>query len=119
MDAYLIPVGGPKPEASWALIESLTDKDANRLRSDIAFLPPARKSQWEHWAKSIPGKNLKSGIPTDAVRPDPNSFWHADAARLLNPIWQALFDRNELSVPDALRQAREAMLGLVGPSKVR
>lgn len=119
MDGYLIPTGVKTPDASWQLVEAITDRDANKLRSDVVNLAPARKSQWEHWAQSLPGKNLKSGVPTDAVRPDPGSYFHPDVPRAVNPIWAALFDRNELSVADALKQAKEATAGVVGAEKSR
>jgi hypothetical protein len=119
MDGYLIPTGVKTPDASWQLVEAITDRDANKLRSDVVNLAPARKSQWEHWAQSLPGKNLKSGVPTDSVRPDPGSYFHPDVPRAVNPIWAALFDRNELSVADALKQAKEATAGVVGAEKSR
>lgn len=119
MDAYLLPTGVKTPDASWQLIEAITDKEANRMRSEVVNLPPARKSQWEHWAQSLPGKNLKSGIPTDSVRPDPGSYFHPEVPRAVNPIWAAVFDRNEMSVPDGLKQARDLTAAAVGASKSR
>jgi multiple sugar transport system substrate-binding protein len=121
VDGYIIPVGVKSPDASWALLEGITSGEANRLRSDIAGLPPARKSQLDHWAQSIPGKNIKSGLPTDNVRPDPSALLPkaAELSAALGPIWTALFTRNEIGVMDALKQAREATAGILGPSGVR
>ena len=119
MDAYLMPAGVKTPDASWQLIEAITDKEANKLRSDVVNLPPARKSQWDHWSQGLPDKNLKVGVPTDSVRPDPGSYFHPDVQRALGPIWVSLFDRNEISVADALKQAREATAGVVGAEKSR
>jgi hypothetical protein len=53
------------------------------------------------------------------VRPDPGSYFHPDVQRALGPIWASLFDRNEISVADALKQAREATAGVVGADKSR
>jgi ABC-type glycerol-3-phosphate transport system substrate-binding protein len=119
MDAYLIPAGAQAPDASWQLVEAITDKEANRMRSEMVNLPPARKSQWQHWAQSLRGINLKSGIPTDSVRPDPGSYFHPEVPGVVNPIWAKLFDRNEISVADALKQARDLTAGVVGAGKSR
>ena len=118
MDAYLMPTGVKTPDASWQLIEAITDKDANKLRSDVVNLPPARKVQWEHWAQALPGRTSRR-VPTDSVRPDPGSYFHPDVQRALGPIWVSLFDRNEISVADALKQARDLTAGVVGAGKSR
>lgn len=121
VDGFIIPVGVKTPEASWVVIQAITDKEANRLRGEIVGLVPARKSQMEAWAKTIPGKSLRSAIATDEGRADPSALWPraSEVNGVLTPIFQALFDRNELAVPDALKRAHEAIVGLLGPSAVR
>ena len=70
MDGYVIPKGAMAPEVAWAVIQGLTGKEANRLRSEFLGLVPARKSQMDHWATTIPGKSLKSAVASDAARPE-------------------------------------------------
>jgi len=117
MDGYVIPTGGKNPDAAWAALMGITDKEANKLRAEINGFVPARKSQFDIWAKSIPGKNLKLALPSDEAKPGPEALWPRtrDVSTAINPIWAALFDRNELSVQDALKQMQEAVVGILGP----
>lgn len=121
MDGYIVPAGVKTPDASWTAMVGITDREANMLRTDIVGFVPARKSTFDHWIKSIPGKNLRSAAPSDALRPDPASLWPkaAEVNRALGPIWQALFNKNEITVPDALKQAHEAIVGVLGASAVK
>jgi len=121
MDGYIIPLGVKSPEASWAAIRALTGRDANRMRGEIVGLVPARKSQMDGWARSIPGRNLKSAVATDEVRPDPAALWPkpTEVRDAVTPIWQGLFVRNELPVPDALKQMQDAVAGALGPAAAR
>ena len=117
LDGYVIPVGVKTPDASWTVLHELVDRDANLLRAQRGGYVPARKSQFEAWVKTVPQRNLKVAVPTDNARPDPGALWprRAEVDAVLNPIWAALFTRNEISVSDALRTANEAMVGLFGP----
>ena len=121
VDGYVIPKGAKAPEAAWAVIQGLTGKEANRLRSEFLGLVPARKSQMDHWATTIPGKSLKSAVASDAARPDSSALWPrpTDVVAALTPVWEALFVRNERTVPDALKQMQDAIVGVLGPAAVR
>mgnify|MGYP001413983281 CR=1 FL=1 len=121
VDGYIIPVGVKTPDSSWVVLEGITSKEANRLRSDLAGLPPARKSQLEGWASSIPNKNIKSGIPTDAVRPDPAALWPraADISGPLGDIWTKLYIKRQYGVQDALKQANDVVTGILGASAAK
>ncbi|MDQ3699968.1 MAG: sugar ABC transporter substrate-binding protein [Chloroflexota bacterium] len=121
VDTYVIPTGVKTPEAAWALLESLTGKDAARLMAEIMGLAPARKSQQEAWVKTFPGKNLKAALPTDDARPDPAAWWPkaAETTTAINAVMASLFIKNEVSVPDALRKLHEAVVGSAGPAAAR
>jgi multiple sugar transport system substrate-binding protein len=120
-DGYLIPAGVKAPDASWVVTQAITDKEANKLRGEIADLIPARKSQFEAWAKTLPDKNLKAIAPTDSAIVSPGSLWpkSTEVGSALNPIMDKLFAKNELSVPDALTQMHQAVAGILGPTAVR
>ena len=96
-------------------------KDANKMRADILGYVPARKSQFDGWVKSIPGKNLKNAQATDEARVDPGSTWPKarDVTAAVNPVWRKLFVDNELNVADALKQMQDAVVGVLGPQSVR
>lgn len=121
LDGYLMPVGVKNPDAAWGLIQSLTDGESNRLRAELVGLPPVRKSQLERWAQAFPGHNIKIGLPTDQVQPDPAAVWPRgrELGAPLGQVWSALFIKNELSVQDALKKANDVVAGLLGPSAVR
>lgn len=118
MDGYIIPLGVKVPDASWLLIEGITDKEANKLRGEIVGFVPARKSQFDFWTRTIPNRTLKNALPPDEARPDPAALWPRprDVNQALGPIWDKLFNKNELPVPDALKQAHEAVIGVLGPA---
>jgi multiple sugar transport system substrate-binding protein len=118
MDGYVITSGSKVPDAAWTFVQAVTDKEANKLRGDIALIMPSRKSQFDAYVKAFPGRNVKAALPTDAARPDPLALWpkSTDVNRAISPIFASLYDRNEISVPDALKQAQEAVVGVLGPS---
>jgi multiple sugar transport system substrate-binding protein len=121
VDGYVIPVGARSPDASWAVVQAITDKEANRMRAEIVGLVPARKSQMEAWAKTIPGKSLQYAVATDDAHPDSSALWPRpnDVLAVVSPIWESLFVKNELTVPDALKQMNDAVAGVLGPAAVR
>jgi hypothetical protein len=75
----------------------------------------------DHWAKTVPGKRLKCAVASDEARPDSSAPWPkpTDVVAALTPIWEALFVRNERTVPDALEQMHDAIVGVLGPAAVR
>jgi multiple sugar transport system substrate-binding protein len=117
MDGYIIPTGAKAPDSSWIVLQEITSKEANKMRAEINGFVPARKSQFEVWIKSIPGKNLKYAVASDEARVDPGSIWPKanDVTGAINPIWRRLFITNELSVQDALKQMQDAVVGILGP----
>jgi ABC-type glycerol-3-phosphate transport system substrate-binding protein len=121
MDGYVIPAGTKTPDASWLVLEGITGKDINRLRAEIAWECPARKSQFGAWASLLPERQMKFAVPTDAARPEVSTLWPkaADVGRAITPIFEKLFDENAVSVPDALKQLNEAVIGVLGPSAVK
>ena len=121
MDGYVITSGSKSPDASWIFLQAVTDKDANKLRSELALIMPARKSQFDAWNKIAPTKNLKAALPTDAARPDPSALWPkaTELTTAINAINGRLMDKDEISVPDALKQMQDAVAGILGPSAVK
>lgn len=117
MDGYLIPQGVKNPDASWYLTQAITDKEANKMRAEILGLAPARKSQFDVWTKSVPGKNLKYALPTEEARVDIQSQWPrpTELRAVVDPIWKKIFEANEISVQDGVKQLQEAAVGVLGP----
>lgn len=117
MDGYIIPVGAKKSDASWTVIQEITSKEANKMRAEINGFVPARKSQFDTWAKSLPGKNLKFAAVTDEAKVDPGSTWPKakDLTDAINPTWKKAFIDNQIGLPDAVKQMQDAAVGILGP----
>jgi len=118
MDGYVITAGSKFPDQSWTFVQAVADKEPNKLRAELALIMPARKSQLDAWNKVAPGKNLKAAFPSDAARPDPLGLWpkSTDVNQAITPVFQRYFDKNEIGVTDALKQAQDAVVGVLGPS---
>lgn len=121
MDGYIMPVGIKTTDASWTAMQEITSKESNKIRAELLGFVPARKSQFDVWTNSIPGKRLKHALASDEARVDPGSIWPRarDVAGAINPIWRKLFVDNELNVQDALKQMQDAVAGVLGPSGTR
>ncbi len=121
MDGYAIPAGAKYPDASWTVVEELTSKEANQMRAEIMGYLPARKSQFEAWTKTLPGKALKNGLPTDEARVGPDNVWPKaqDVTNAVNVVWKKVFVTNELSVQDGLKQMQDAVTGILGPQAAK
>ena len=121
MDGYAIPAGAKYPDASWTVVEELTSKEANQMRAEIMGYLPARKSQFEAWTKTLPGKALKNGLPTDEARVGPDNVWPKakDVTDAVNVVWKKVFVTNELSVQDGLKQMQDAVAGILGPQAAK
>ncbi len=121
MDGYTIPAGTRNPDAAWTVLDALSSKDAHKMRAEIAWLGPARKSQFTVWGKLLPERNMKYAVPTDGARPDPNTLWPraAEVEKAITPLFTRLFDENAISVPDALKQIVDAINGVLGAASAK
>ena len=117
MDGYAIPTGARHGDASWTVLQEITSKEANQMRAEIMGYLPARKSQFDAWTKSMPGKTLKNALPTENARVGPDNVWPRakDVTGAVNPIWKKVFATNEVGLQDGLKQMQEAVVGILGP----
>ncbi|MBI3970908.1 MAG: sugar ABC transporter substrate-binding protein [Chloroflexi bacterium] len=121
INGYVMPVGGKAPDASWRVLSGMTSKEVNKLRAELMWWCPARKSQFGIYAKLLPERNTQYAIPTDAIRPEPSHMWPkaAPVTAAVKSILKKLYDDNAISVPDALQQMSDAVAGILGPSAIK
>ncbi|HEX2036841.1 MAG TPA: extracellular solute-binding protein [Chloroflexota bacterium] len=114
MDGYVIDRQTKFGEQAWLVMRELTSVEMAEPRASIRRLTPPRRSGHVHWERGYQGKNAKIGRPlAEAARADPRSFWlDSDiVGGIMEKYMQATFNRNELGVPEAMRQAMAEVRG--------
>ena len=121
INGYVLPTGTKMPEAGWAVLNGMTGKEVNKLRAEIMWWCPARKSQFPVFAKLLPERNMQYAIPTDGIRPELSHMWPkaATVTAAVQGIFKKLYDENALSVPAALQQMSDAVAGILGPAAIK
>lgn len=121
INGYVIPTGTKVPDAAWLVLHGMTSKEVNRLRAEIIWWCPARKSQFGVYAKLLPERNMQFAIPTETIRPEPSHMWPkaSTVTSAVMPILKKLYDENAISVPDALQQMTDAVAAILGPSAIK
>ena len=102
------PKGAKVPDAAWLVLQGMTSKEVNRLRAEILWWCPARKSQLGAWTRLLPERGMQYAVPSDAVRPEPSAPCGRRAGTAVTsavaPIFRRLYEENAVSVTDALQQ---------------
>ena len=106
VEGYASPTGTKTPDASGEAVHGLTGRDANKLLAQTTGVCPGRTSPFGAWVETIPDRNLKRALPTEAPRPRPDALWPkaADVSPVGTTQLAKYLDENARSLQSRLQQ---------------
>ena len=102
------------------VLRELVSAEMAQPRAEIRRLTPPRRSGHQYWEKAYAGKNARFSRPlAEAARADPRAFWKDSdvVGGIVEKYVQASFNRNEIGIPEAMRQAMSDVRGYYASGK--
>ncbi|MDQ3702346.1 MAG: extracellular solute-binding protein, partial [Chloroflexota bacterium] len=114
MDGYVVDQQTKLGEQAWAVLRELVSADIAPARAEVRRLTPPRRSGSPFWEKGYEGQTGRlSRALAEVARADPRAFWKDSdvVGGIMEKYVQATFNRNEMGVPEAMRQAMGEVRG--------
>ncbi len=114
MDGYVIDKQSKVGDQAWTVVKEMLSPEIAPARSEIRRLTSPRRSGSPSWEKAYEGTNAKlSRMLADVARADPRAFWKDSdlIGGIMEKHVQATFNRNEVGVAEAMRQAMSEVRG--------
>ena len=118
-DGYMLDKNktGAESDAAWQVLRELTSAETGIIRATVQRQQPPQKSVQQHFDKGYEGRTAKlARIMAETSRPDPRAFWKDanQVGSMIGKYMGAAFDRNELTVSQAMKQAMDEVRGYYG-----
>jgi ABC-type glycerol-3-phosphate transport system substrate-binding protein len=120
MDGWVIDKQSKVGEQAWIVLRELAGAENHELLAGVRQLTSPRRSGHQFWEKAYAGKRAGIGRPlAEAARADPRAFWKDSdsVGGIMEQHMQATFNRNEVGVAQAMRQAMEEVRGFYASGK--
>jgi ABC-type glycerol-3-phosphate transport system substrate-binding protein len=120
MDGWVIDKQSKVGEQAWIVLRELASAENHQLTAEVRQLTSPRRSGHQFWEKAYAGKSAGTGRPlAEAARADPRAFWKDSdtVGGIMEKHVQATFNRNDVGVAQAMRQAMEEVRGYYASSK--
>ena len=120
MDGYIIDRQTKLGDQAWTVLRELVSADMAKPRAEVRRLTPPRRNGSQYWEQGYAGKNAKIARPlAEAARADPRAFWKDSdlVGGIVEKYMQATFNRNEVGVAEAMRQAMADVRGYYAAGK--
>jgi ABC-type glycerol-3-phosphate transport system substrate-binding protein len=120
MDGYVIDRKTKLGDQAWTVLRELVSADMAKPRAEVRRLTPPRRNGSLFWEQGYAGKNAKIARPlAEAARADPRAFWKDSdlVGGIVEKYMQATFNRNEVGVAEAMRQAMAEVRGYYASGK--
>jgi ABC-type glycerol-3-phosphate transport system substrate-binding protein len=120
MDGYVIDRQTRLGDQAWTVLRELVSADMAQPRAEVRRLTPPRRSGHQFWERAYPGKSARVSRPlAEAARADPRAFWKDSdvVGAIVEKHVQATFNRNEVGVAEAMRQAMAEVRGYYASAK--
>ncbi|HVG96819.1 MAG TPA: extracellular solute-binding protein, partial [Chloroflexota bacterium] len=114
MDGYVVDQQSRLGEQAWTVVRELLSADLFQARAEIRKLTPPRRSGHAAWEKGYAGTQARIARPlAESARADPRAFWKDSdlIGGVMEKYVQATFNRNEVGVAEAMRQAMAEVRG--------
>ncbi len=114
MDGYVVDRQSKFVEQAWTLVRELVSAEQFDARAELRKLTPPRRSGHAAWEKGYAGTSARLARPlAEAARAAPRAFWKDSdlIGGVMEKHVQATFNRNEVGVAEAMRQAMAEVRG--------
>jgi ABC-type glycerol-3-phosphate transport system substrate-binding protein len=114
MDGYVIDKASAVGEQAWTVLRELVSADMAQARAEVRRLTPPRRSGHQFWERAYAGKSARVARPlAETARADPRAFWKDSdvVGGIVEKYVQASFNRNEIGIAEAMRQAMAEVRG--------